>query len=133
VLDYMGAHAGDLGVRSDAQFYWLSGGLSAVLDNAPTYLTFLAAAFGLERLNLDDAAQVSAFVRLHDHYLVALSLGSTCFGALTYIGNGPNLIVKSIAEHAKAPVPNFFAYFIKYSAPILLPIFALVTWLFFRG
>ena len=132
VLDYMQLHASALGIRSDAQFYWFSGLLSGVLDNAPTYLTFLAAAFGLEHLSLDNAAHMQQFIAHHDHYLVALSLGSTCFGALTYIGNGPNFMVKAIAEHAKLHTPSFFGYVIKYSLPFLVPVFVLVTYLFFR-
>ena len=132
VLDYLVNHAGQLGLHSDAQFYWLSGILSGVLDNAPTYLTFLAAAFGLEHLTLDSAEQMKEFIANHDHYLVAISLGSTCFGALTYIGNGPNLMVKAIAEQANVKTPSFFGYAIHYSLPILLPVFAVVSWFLFR-
>ena len=131
-LDYMVLHAGSLGLRSDMQFYWFSGGLSGVLDNAPTYLTFLAAAFGLEHLNVDNANHMREFIAHHGHYLAAISLGSTCFGAMTYIGNGPNLMVKSIAGHAKVKTPSFFGYVTGYSLPILIPIFILVGWLFFR-
>ena len=132
VLDYMQLHAGALGIRSDAQFYWFSGLLSGVLDNAPTYLTFLAAAFGLEHLSLGNPAHMQEFIAHHDHYLIALSLGSTCFGALTYIGNGPNFMVKAIAEHAKVHTPSFFGYVVKYSLPFLVPVFIMVTLLFFR-
>ena len=132
-LDSMAQHAGALGLRSDAQFYWLSGILSAVLDNAPTYLTFLAAAFGMERLSLNNADHMREFLALHGHYLTAISLGSSCFGAMTYIGNGPNLLVKAIAEHAKVRTPSFFGYAAGYSLPILVPVFCLVAWLFFRG
>ena len=132
-LDYMVLHAGKLGLHSDMQFYWLSGFLSGVLDNAPTYLTFLAAAFGLEHLRLDNAQDMTAFLALHGHYLAAISLGSACFGALTYIGNGPNLLVKSIAEHSNVRTPGFLRYVIGYSLPVLVPIFALVAWLFFEG
>jgi Na+/H+ antiporter NhaD/arsenite permease-like protein len=81
-----------------------------LLDNTPTYLTFLAAAFGLHGLSMDNAAQMSEFIAGHDHHLVAISLGATCFGALTYIGNGPNLLVKAIAEHATIGTPSFFGY-----------------------
>jgi Na+/H+ antiporter NhaD/arsenite permease-like protein len=132
-LDYMVRHADALGVRSDAQFYWLSGILSAVLDNAPTYLTFLAAAFGLEHLTLNNADHMREFIARHGHYLTAISLGSTCFGAMTYIGNGPNLLVKAIAEHSKVRTPSFFGYVAGYSLPILVPVFCLVAWVFFRG
>jgi Na+/H+ antiporter NhaD/arsenite permease-like protein len=132
-LDYMVLHAGALGLRSDAQFYWLSGILSAVLDNAPTYLTFLAAAFGIEHLTLNNPDHMREFIAHHGHYLTAISLGSACFGAMTYIGNGPNLLVKAIAEHSKVRTPSFFGYVVRYSLPILVPVFCLVAWLFFRG
>ena len=131
MLDAMELHAGELGLHSDAQFYWYSGVLSGFLDNAPTYLTFLAAAFGLNHLALDDPASMSVFLAQHGHYLVAISLGSTCFGALTYLGNGPNLMVKSICDHASLPTPHFFSYIFRYSLPLLIPIFVLVSWLFF--
>jgi Na+/H+ antiporter NhaD/arsenite permease-like protein len=132
VLDYMERHAADLGLRSDAQFFWTTGLLSAVLDNAPAYLTFLAGALGLHGLRIEDAGQVSEFIARHDHSLIAISLGATCFGALTYIGNGPNLLVKAIADHAGIKTPGFFGYIFKFALPILLPIFALVSFLFFR-
>ncbi|MEY2495482.1 MAG: hypothetical protein QOJ45_1974 [Verrucomicrobiota bacterium] len=132
VLDYMEIHAGDLGLRSDLQFYWGTGVLSALLDNAPTYLTFLAGALGLHGLNMDNTQDMSAFIAAHDHQLVAISLGATCFGALTYIGNGPNLLVKAIAEHAKVKTPSFFSYVFKFALPVLVPIFVLISILFFR-
>jgi Na+/H+ antiporter NhaD/arsenite permease-like protein len=130
-LDFMVLHAGQLGLHTDSQLYWSSGILSGVLDNAPTYLTFLAAAFGLEHLNLENRADMQVFLAHHGHYLVAISLGSACFGALTYLGNGPNLIVKAIAEHAKVRSPGFFIYIVRFAIPVLLPIFALVSYLFF--
>lgn len=132
VLDYMEKHAGDLGLRSDAQFYWATGTLSALLDNAPAYLTFLAGALGLHGLQIDDARQMSEFLARHDRSLIAISLGATCFGALTYIGNGPNLLVKAVAEHAGVKVPGFFGYIFQFALPILIPIFILVSLLFFR-
>lgn len=132
VLDYMQNHVGDLGLRSDAQFYWGTGLLSALLDNAPAYLTFLAGALGLHGLSLDDAHQMAEFIARHDHYVVAVSLGATCFGALTYIGNGPNLLVKAIVEHAGVKAPGFFDYVFKFALPVLVPIFVLVSFLFFR-
>jgi Na+/H+ antiporter NhaD/arsenite permease-like protein len=132
VLDYMERHARDLGLQSDLQFYWTTGLLSALLDNAPAYLTFLAGALGLHGLRMDDAQQMSEFLARHDHYLIAISLGATCFGALTYIGNGPNLLVKAIAEHAGVKTPSFFGYVFKFALPVLIPIFVLVSFLFFR-
>jgi Na+/H+ antiporter NhaD/arsenite permease-like protein len=133
VLDYMELHAGDLGLRTDLQFYWGSGVLSALLDNAPTYLTFLAGAFGIHGLDMDNGQGMAEFIARHDHSLVAISLGSTCFGALTYLGNGPNLLIKAIGEHAKVPTPSFFGYTLKYAVPVLVPIFVLISFFFWRG
>ena len=132
VLDYMELHAADLGLSSDAQFFWTTGILSAVLDNAPAYLTFFAGALGLHGFRIEDAGQVSEFIARYDHSLIAISLGATCFGALTYIGNGPNLLVKAIADHAGFKTPGFFGYIFKFALPVLLPIFALISFLFFR-
>lgn len=132
VLDYMKLHAGELGLRSDMQFYWATGVLSALLDNAPTYLTFFAAALGLHHLEINNAAHVAQFIAARDHHLIAISLGATCFGALSYIGNGPNLLVKAIADHAGMRTPGFFGFVFKWAAPVLLPIFALVSLIFFR-
>lgn len=130
VLDYMVLHASELGLHSPGQFYWLSGFLSGVLDNAPTYLTFLAASFGLHHLDLENAQDMHTFIASHDFFLVAISLGSVCFGALTYIGNGPNLMVKAICDHAKVHTPHFFNYIWRFSIPILIPVFLLVRWIF---
>src|SRR5437763_4068494 len=132
VLDYMERHAADLGLHSDAQFFWVTGALSAVLDNAPAYLTFFAAALGLHGLSIGDPRQLSEFIGQHDHSLVAISLGAAFFGALTYIGNGPNLLVKAVAEHSHVNAPGFFAFIFKFAVPILIPIFILVSLLFFR-
>jgi Na+/H+ antiporter NhaD/arsenite permease-like protein len=132
VLDYMERHATDLGLQSDLQFYWTTGALSAVLDNAPAYLTFFAGALGLHGLRIEDPPQVAFFIAQHDHSLIAISLGATFFGALSYIGNGPNLLVKAIADDAGVTTPGFFAYIFKFALPILLPILALVSFLFLR-
>lgn len=132
VLDYVQSHARDLGLQHDAQFFWATGLLSALLDNAPSYLTFFAGALGLHGFEMRRASDILDFIQHHGHYLVAVSTAATFFGALTYIGNGPNLLVKAIAERADVPTPNFFTYTIKYALPVLLPIFALITFLFFR-
>ena len=132
VLDYMELHAREFGLHSDLQFYWFTGLLSGILDNAPTYLTFLAGALGLEGFNIGQPEQVAGFINHYDHYLVAISLGATCFGALTYIGNGPNLMVKALADQAKVHTPSFFAFILKFALPVLLPVFVLVSLLFFR-
>ena len=132
VLDYVALHAAKLGVKTDAQFFWATGLLSAVLDNAPTYLTFSTAALGLHGLDMSNAGNVATFLARDDHSLVAISLGATLFGAFTYIGNGPNLLVLAIAQNLKIPAPGFFGFALKYSVPILLPIFALLSILFLR-
>ncbi len=132
VLDYVELHAHDLGIQTDLQFFWATGLLSGLLDNAPTYLTFLAGALGLHGLDMNNSKQMSEFIARHDHSLVAISLGATFFGALTYIGNGPNLLVKAIAQDLKVATPTFFGFIFKYAAPILLPILILISVLFFR-
>src|SRR5207247_3343645 len=110
VLEFMERSAGKLGLDSDLTFYWATGTLSALLDNAPTYLDFLAAALGLHGFDLVGLSQVARFVGENGRELIAISLGATFFGALTYIGNAPNLFVKTIAEHARAPTPGFLEY-----------------------
>jgi Na+/H+ antiporter NhaD/arsenite permease-like protein len=131
-LDLLETHAGALGITTVRQFFWGSGALSSVLDNAPTYLNFLTAAFGLQHLSLENPAHVQAFLLDPQtwKYVVAVSLGSVFFGANTYIGNGPNFMVKSIAESSGAQCPSFFGYVVKYTLPILIPLFAIVSWLF---
>jgi Na+/H+ antiporter NhaD/arsenite permease-like protein len=130
-LDYLEMHAAELGLDSAMKFFWLTGSLSAALDNAPTYLTFLAAAMGRYHLSLNQPADVQTFVTQHDHELIAISLGAVFFGAMTYIGNGPNFMVKAIAERAKVNTPSFFSYLFRFALPILLPVFGVIALLFF--
>jgi Na+/H+ antiporter NhaD/arsenite permease-like protein len=130
-LDYLEVNAAQLGLNSEMKFFWFTGALSGALDNAPTYLTFLAAAMGRHHLSLNSRADVQEFVAHHDHELIAISLGAVFFGAMTYIGNGPNFMVKSIAERAQVRTPSFFDYFFRYAIPILLPFFAIISLLFF--
>lgn len=114
--------------------YWGTGMLSAFLDNAPTYLNFLAAAMSSKGADIGIFTEVQAFAG--GEYansalsLKSISVAAVFFGAMSYIGNGPNFMVKSIAEQVKIKMPSFFAYMIKYSIPILLPILFL-TWLIF--
>ena len=131
-LDWLALNADRLGIRHPGQFYWASGTLSSFLDNAPTYLNFLAAALGLHNLSLGNPEHMRMFIAEHGQFLKAISVASVFFGANTYIGNGPNFMVKSIAEHAGVECPTFFGYMFKYSIPILIPIFALIWFLFFR-
>jgi Na+/H+ antiporter NhaD/arsenite permease-like protein len=202
-LNYLSNHAHDTAfeqyLRTPGQFYFLAGALSSVLDNAPTYLTFLETKIGKIDKNLiaiatdvvkdttkiapdeadyaklrasnperyKDAAAFKQDKRLLEEaiilglqkyhgdkvrtgkltkdqievgfllgnkqlnwYLIAISLGSVFFGAMTYIGNGPNFMVKSIAENAEVQCPSFFGYIFGYSLPFLLPILLLVWGIF---
>jgi Na+/H+ antiporter NhaD/arsenite permease-like protein len=113
-------------------FYWATGSLSGFLDNAPTYLNFLSAALGKAGLDVNIKADVVEFVKNDIIYLRAISVAAVFFGAMTYIGNGPNFMVKSICERAGIKMPSFFTYMIKYSIPILLPIFVVIWLIFFR-
>ncbi len=183
-LDWLAANAGELVGQHPAPgiFYWGAGTLSSVLDNAPTYLSFLNASIG-SFVNHDVVAEVQAriasgaadfnnivgphagqirqtleflqryhgdLVRAHqvsheeieisfllgnaafNTYILAMSIGSVFFGACTYIGNGPNFMVKSIADHQKIRTPGFLEYLWKFTLPFMLPMLFLVWLLFFR-
>jgi Na+/H+ antiporter NhaD/arsenite permease-like protein len=126
LLEHKGAA---LGVSRPWQFFWTSGALSSFLDNAPTYLAFLSLAKGLNLQNdlgflLNDGGGLSS------HVLAAISCGAVFMGANSYIGNGPNFMVKSIAEEQGINMPSFFGY-MAYSAAVLIPVFILITFLFF--
>ena len=131
VLEFMESSAETLGLTSAAAFYWATGLLSAVLDNAPTYLAFFAAALGLYRFDINEPLYVARFSSVNGDELAALSLGATFFGALTYMGNAPNLLVKTIAEYAHVSAPSFVGYIWKFAIPILIPVFLLISILFF--
>ena len=126
---------GEFGMKHPWQFFWASGGLSSFLDNAPTYLTFAATAAGLEDINVDTENYLALFLAKGGATAVALlaaiSCGSVFMGANTYIGNGPNFMVKAIAEESGVKMPSFFGYML-YSGFILIPIFVVVTVIFFR-
>ncbi|MDW7694735.1 sodium:proton antiporter [Flammeovirgaceae bacterium SG7u.111] len=116
--------------------YWGTGLLSGFLDNAPTYLNFLTAAIASQGGTINEKAQVIAFANEQAPFtdsllqLMAISVSSVFFGAMTYIGNGPNFMVKSIAEQVGIRMPSFFGYILRYSLPILLPLL-IITWLIF--
>lgn len=115
--------------------YWGTGILSGFLDNAPTYLNFLAAALASQGGDISVIADVQAYAAGGEYdnsvvNLMAIAVGAVFFGAMTYIGNGPNFMVKSIAEQTGIHMPSFFGYILRYSIPILLPIF-FVIWLIF--
>jgi len=180
-LDWLELNASSIGMATPGQFYWGTGALSGVLDNAPAYLNSLSASVGLfvdqkivvqiqyliashgagiaaiKDIHADEirntfatiakfhpdivatgsvppsVAQVSYLIGNHDVYLKAISVGAVFFGACTYIGNGPNFMVKSIAEQAGVAMPSFFGYIGRYTVPVLLPTFALIWFLFFRS
>ncbi|NUN08072.1 MAG: sodium:proton antiporter [Ignavibacteriaceae bacterium] len=112
-------------------FYWATGTASAFLDNAPTYLNFLSAAMGKYALDINVIGDVRQFVSEDTIYLQAISVAAVFFGAMTYIGNGPNFMVKSISERSGIKMPGFFEYIYKYSIPVLLPLFAVIWFVFF--
>ena len=124
-LGYLAEHGQSLGFSSPLQYYFASGALSSVLDNAPTYANFFQLAQATTA-----APTTAALLASHPRFIIGVSLGSVFFGAMTYIGNGPNFMVKSIADDAGVRCPTFFGYIIRYSLPILLPILALTGWLF---
>ncbi|MCL5097616.1 MAG: sodium:proton antiporter, partial [Candidatus Omnitrophica bacterium] len=183
-LDWLQTHARGFGKPASGLFYWACGSLSSILDNAPTYLTFLSAVFGScvdqevvtqihQAIQAGDLHQLIAATGPHadqvqstylalakyhssllstgkvgvsyietafllgqphlSRFILAISIGAVFFGAMTYIGNGPNFMVKAIAQQAKvAHVPGFLGYLFKYAFPFLLPVL-IVTWLvFFR-
>ncbi|HEY6906952.1 MAG TPA: sodium:proton antiporter [Ignavibacteriaceae bacterium] len=113
-------------------FFWATGALSSFLDNAPTYLNFLSAAMGKYMLDVNIKQHVARFVIEDDIYLRAISVGAVFFGAMTYIGNGPNFMVKSICERAGIEMPPFLTYMTKYSIPILIPLFFIIFLIFFH-
>ena len=183
-LDWLAGHAGSLlgQTPTSGVFYWGSGLLSSVLDNAPTYLSFLSAVFGtfidhsvvqqvqhlvqnggsdLATLTGAHAEQIrntfGALQKYHgaslytkgvttdeievcfllgnitlNKFILAVSTGAVFFGANTYIGNGPNFMVKSIADHQKVHTPSFLGYIVRYTLPCMLPMLLLVGWVFFR-
>src|SRR5260221_1082057 len=182
-LDLLQIHAGKFGSLTPAVFYSGSGPLSSVLDNAPTYLTFLSALLGslvnpevirqvqhlLHTPGLNLAAltgphaeeirqTIAALQKYHGakvaagtvgleqiticfllgnpafaRFITAISAGAVFFGANTYIGNGPNFMVKAIADHHKVHTPTFLGYIGKYTVPFMLPTLIIVWWLFFRS
>ena len=180
-LDYLELNATSIGITTAGQFYWGTGALSSVLDNAPTYLNFLSASIGLfvdhtiiaqiQQLVAGHGAELGSaganysaeiqrtfatLVKYHPDiittgtvpvadiqvayimanqslYLKAISLAAVFFGACTYIGNGPNFMVKSIAEQSGVAMPSFFGYIMRFTIPVLLPVYTLIWFLFFRS
>jgi len=122
VLAFLDQHGASLGVNTPVRFFWITGVLSSFLDNAPTYVTFFEAARAQTSLTLGGTTVAG----VQDIWLKAISLGAVCMGANSYIGNGPNFMVKAVAEDVGIRMPSFFGYMI-YSGLILLPLFVGVT------
>jgi Na+/H+ antiporter NhaD/arsenite permease-like protein len=153
-LDWLSLNSRELGIVTPGQYFWFTGLLSSFLDNAPTYLNFLAAAFGIHGASIENPIHMNLILALTTpetvglsnplnpaaiaitinvwQYVQAVSLGAVFFGACTYIGNGPNFMVKTIAEQTGVEMPSFLGYIVKYSIPILLPVFFLVWFFAFR-
>lgn len=127
-LGFLAQHGASLGLNSPSAYYFGTGTLSAVLDNAPTYLNFLQVSFGEQDINSET---VHAYLDTDtgSHALIAISLGAVFFGAMTYIGNGPNFMVRAIAESAGLRMPSFFGYLLR-SVALLLPVLV-VIWAIF--
>lgn len=125
-LLYLEKHAASLGFHEAWQFFYGTGALSSVLDNAPTAVAFYSMASGLP---VADGVELVAGVP--EALLRAIALGAVFFGAMTYIGNGPNFMIKSIAEEHGIEMPSFFGYIIKFSLIVLLPIYIITQLIFF--
>ncbi|MFN3820729.1 MAG: sodium:proton antiporter [bacterium] len=125
-------------VKEPTHYFWITGALSSFLDNAPTYLTFYNTALG--RLGMDEKEVHDILTGIVEHpehtifvtYLKAISIGAVFFGANTYIGNAPNFMVRSIAEASRVKMPSFFGYML-WSSAILIPLFILITLVFFQS
>lgn len=146
-LDWLEVNAATLGTPGPTLFFWGSGALSSVLDNAPTYLSFFSTAIGglvtpealrigqrefptIAAIHPEVAALVSepGLVRL----LMAISMGAVFFGANTYIGNGPNFMVKAIADQQGCRTPSFLGYIVRFTLPFMVPTLLIIWWFFFR-
>ena len=138
VIGYLSFNANQLNINKPWEFFWISGSLSAVLDNAPTYLTFASLGSGLYNMSFNDPKQVAVLLTIpsFSNILEAVSMGSVFFGACTYLGNAPNLLVKATVEHLiqheggypQGAVPNFLQY-MAWVLPHLIPLFIIVTFI----
>ena len=125
-LLFLKANADSLGITEPWQFVYATGALSSFLDNAPTALAFHSVAGGL----VTDPTLPGLVAGIDEVLLKAISMGAVFFGAMTYIGNGPNFMVKAIAEQNKIEMPSFFGYMFKFSLIVLLPIYVITQLIF---
>ncbi len=123
---YLAKNAASFGFSEPWQFYYAAGSLSSFLDNAPTAVAFHGVAVGL----VNGGQAIAEIAGIPEILLKAIAMGSVFFGAMTYIGNGPNFMVKAIAEESGIKMPSFFGYMFKFSLIVLLPIYILVQLLF---
>ena len=128
-LSVLAANGAALGLENPTQFYWLTGALSSFLDNAPTYLVFFETAGAMTPEATEGTITLTSGGFIREDLLVGISLGAVFMGANTYIGNGPNFMVKSIAEQSGVRMPSFFGYFGR-ALLILVPVFIIVNLLF---
>ena len=128
-LAYLNDHAASLGLNKVWQFYYTSGALSSFLDNTPTAVAFHSVASGLTPDQMATFGN-GMMAGIPEILLMAICIGSVFFGAMTYIGNGPNFMVKAIAEENGVKMPSFFGYMFKFSLLVLLPIYILVQIIF---
>jgi Na+/H+ antiporter NhaD/arsenite permease-like protein len=127
-LDWLAASAGSLGSPTAGAFFFGSGALSSVLDNAPTYLSFFSALMGST-----GTTDVPTLLQQHPAAILAVSTGAVFFGANTYIGNGPNFMVKAIADHQKVHTPSFVGYITKFTLPFMLPMLLIIWLIYFHS
>ncbi len=125
-LIFLNVHAASLGLTENWQFFYSTGALSSFLDNAPTAVAFHTVATGLP---MPEGATLVAGIP--EQLLRAISLGAVFFGAMTYIGNGPNFMVKAIAEKEGVKMPSFLGYMFKFSLIVLLPVYIIMQLIFF--
>ena len=125
-LLYLGKNAASLGLTEPWQYYYATGILSSFLDNAPTAVAFHSVAMGMAPFG----EGIHLIAGIPDMLLKAIALGSVFFGAMTYIGNGPNFMVKAIAESEGVQMPSFFGYMVRFSLLVLLPVYILVQLIF---
>lgn len=132
-IQFLSENSKSFGFDTVTTYYWGAGILTSFLDNAPTYLNFLAVSMANYGYDINLQSDVLKFVEVGNQYIIAISIASVFFGAMTYIGNGPNFMVKSITEHKirKTKIPSFIHY-IYYSIAILLPFYFVLWLLFFR-
>jgi len=129
-LELLSRKAAALDHISTSFFFWNTGILSSILDNAPTYLSFFTVAVGNAQIN-NEPVSILLMNDTFTEHIIAISVAAVFFGANTYIGNGPNFMVKSIAEHYHVPVPSFFSYITHYTLPVMLPMLVVIWVLFF--